>query len=103
VVATLLILCLSGRGIIALLKIGNLLMGLGELLLQFLVILSKIVVVLRQVGHLAVQIIFRVSQGRDLIVKFLNFLCLSIKVGLKSHHLLLELFNLKLISFRGAR
>lgn len=78
-------------------------MGLGELLLQFLVILSKIVVVLGQVGHLAVQVICRVSQGRDLVVKFLDLISLSIKVGLKSLHLLLELFNLKLISFRGAR
>ena len=78
-------------------------MGLGELLLQFLVILSKIVVVLGQVGHLDVQIICRVSQGRDLDVKFLDLLSLSIKVDLKSLYLLLELFNLKLISFRGAR
>jgi hypothetical protein len=44
-----------------------------------------------------------VSQGRDLAVKFLDLLSLTVKVGLKSFHLLLELFNLKPISFRGAR
>jgi hypothetical protein len=91
---------LSCYGAIVLLKRGDLLLRLGELQLQFLVILGKIKVVLGQVGHLAVQVICRESQGRDLGVKFLDLLSLSIKVGLKSLHLLLELFNLKPISFR---
>jgi hypothetical protein len=87
-------------GAIVLLKRGDLLLRLGELQLQFLVILGKIKVVLGQVGHLAVQVICRESQRRDLGVKFLGLLSLSFKVGLKSLHLLLELFNLKPISFR---
>jgi len=69
---------LSCYGAIVLLKRSDLLLGLGELQLQFLVILGKIKVVLGQVGHLALQIIGRVSQGRDLGVKFLGLLSLSI-------------------------
>jgi hypothetical protein len=91
---------LSCYGAIVLLKRGDLLLSLGELQLQFLVILGKIKVVLGQVGNLAVQVICRESQGRDLGVKFLHLLSLSFKVGLKRLHLLLELFNLKPISFR---
>jgi hypothetical protein len=91
---------LSCYGAIVLLKRGDLLLSLGEIQLQFLVILGKIKVVLGQVGHLALQIICSESQRRDLGVKFLGLLSLSFKVGLKSLHLLLELFNLKLISFR---
>ena len=78
-------------------------MGLGKLELQFLIFLGKILVALGQVGHLALEVICRVRQGRDLAVKFLDLLSLTFKVGLKSLHLLLELFNLKPISFGGAR
>ena len=78
-------------------------MGLGDLDLQFLVFLDKLLIALGQVGHLALEVVCRVSQGRDLAVKFLDLLSLTVKVGLKSFHLLLELFNLKPISFGGAR
>jgi hypothetical protein len=91
---------LTSYGAVVLLKRCNLLIGLGELQLQLLVILGKIDVGLGQVGHLALQVIGRVSQGRDLAVKFLDLLSLNIKVGLKSLHLLLELFDLKPISLR---
>ena len=102
VVAALLIVRLSCYWAIVLLKGGDQLMGLGELQLQLLVILGNIDVGLGQVGHLALQVICRESQGWDLGVKFLDLLSLSIKVGLKSLHLLLELFNLKPISLRWA-
>jgi len=91
---------LTSYGAVVLLKRGNLLIGLGELQLQLLVVLGKIDVGLGQVGHLALQVIGRVSQRRDLDVKFLALLSLSIKIGLKSLHLFLELFDLKPISLR---
>ena len=97
------IVSLSSYGAVVLLKRGNLLVGLGKLELQFLIFLGKILVDLGQVGDLALEVICRVRQGRDLAVKFLDLLSLTLKVGLKSLHLLLELFNLKPISFGGAR
>ena len=76
------IVSLSSYGAVVLLKRGNLLVGLGELELQFLVFLDKLLVALGQVGHLALEVICRESQGRDLAVKLLDLLSLTVKVGL---------------------
>ena len=89
---------------IVLLKGCDLLMGLGELLLDSLVflsklmldslvVLSKLMIVLSQGGHLSLKF-------SDLLSIILNLASLRFKFDLKSLDLLVELFNLQLISWR---